>query len=1372
MADGRVVISILADDKEYMAKIQQLNSKTNQAVGTIGTSLASAGKALTLGLTAPLAAAGAAVIKVAADFEGSMNEVKAATGASGSEMKNLEQLAIDLGASTKYSANEAAQAMIALAKGGLEPAQIKAGALESALNLATVGEMGLAQAADLTVQTMGMFGIKAENAQQVTTALAGAAAKSTADVADLAQGLQQAGASASSIGWSLNETTAVLAAFADQGIRGSDAGTSLKTMMMRLTPQTDKAAAAMEKYGLKFSDASGNMDDAATVAQKLQDALGGLSAEERNRALAIMFGADAQRAAIVLMNAGKDTINDYIAATKDQAYATELANAKMKGAKGAVEEARGAIETAAISFGKRLLPAVEDAANTIGGLFDWLTKLTPAQKDFVIQIAATAAAIGPLSFTVGKLMKAYSATQKGLAAFMTGLRGVEKASGSTAEAIGTLLNRSIMKNNPELLKAAKSTSEVASASKAASAATAAQTATTTAASTANKTLATATAASTAATKASEAATKTSTAATTANAAATAAAGVETKKFTVFNAAATTAQTAFNAVMAMSPIAKFAIALGLAGAALGAFRTAMSVLAPQQEALTVATERQQEKVDALSNKYDEAVKQHGKFSDEAMKLKGQLDQEKAALEATGQTASEFGAHVEDAAKAHEDLFDEVSKSTGEAYTSSAAIKALGDEYIQLSQKTNKTSDDKKRMLSIVTQLNEKVDGLNASYDAQSGELIDLSTNTKIADEALQKMIDTQSKRNIFSASLKNYNKLQEENTRLTALQQRAQENLSKAQKDAAPVWDILNNKINIYDGGIHYTTETSARLDDNLRTVNKTLEENKAQLDEATAIVEMFGDKQTLLSEGVNLLNEGMDANTAAQLLNNAAKDESITAAELEAEYRQQAIDQTQDQTQTIQELTEEQVKAVQAIQELSANNAAFAESMVDSGMTTAEFAVKLQEAGVDVEAFASKVQSYTDQIIDGNNRIKENTEITMESMGSAMDANIATVKDYTEQYSQLMDRGGGEGHDALLQWVAKMGPEATPLLRDLNNASDAELAEFEKKFAEAGKAAKEAGLTEVGLMKDDTVSKVAEMNSAVGAEAAKLPGAIQEGIQSTASQVDDALSGVGDNAVNTLNDKRGQMKEAGANVTQGAAEGIKSKEGEVKQSTTQVADAANKSMNDTRGKYQQTGQDLMQSAADGMEDKTSMVSGNSRAVAIEAANTASDQYNSFYNAGQNLGQGMADGIAAKSSAIESAARNAAIRAYNAAQRALDSHSPSRKGRWLGGTFSQGLALGIKDDAHMLEDETIKAIKDAERAAKNYNFKSPILSAPELRGYSTVSGANQKYGAAGTPSTTVNVNIASFNNFDTKRDSKQLSRVLNTELSRAALTGRI
>ena len=173
-----------------------------------------------------------------------------------------------------------------------------------------------------------------------------------------------------------------------------------------------------------------------------------------------------------------------------------------------------------------------------------------------------------------------------------------------------------------------------------------------------------------------------------------------------------------------------------------------------------------------------------------------------------------------------------------------------------------------------------------------------------------------------------------------------------------------------------------------------------------------------------------------------------------------------------------------------------------------------------------------------------------------------------------------------------------------------------------------------------------------------------------------------------------------------------------------------------------------------------------------AANTASDQYNSFYNAGQNLGQGMADGIAAKSGAIAQAARNAAIRAYNAAQRALDSHSPSRKGRWLGGTFSQGLALGIKDDAYMLEDETIKAIKDAERAAKNYNFKSPILSAPELRGYSTVSGANQKYGATGAPSTTVNVNIASFNNFDTKRDSKQLSRVLNTELSRAALTGRI
>ena len=1308
MADGRVVISILADDKEYMAKIQALNSKTNQAVGTMGSSIANAGKAITMGLTAPLAAAGVAVTKVAADFESSMNEVKAATGAGGNEMKQLEQLAIDLGASTKYSANEAAQAMIALAKGGLEPAQIQAGALESALNLATVGEMGLAQAADLTVQTMGMFGIKAENAQQVTTALAGAAAKSTADVSDLAQGLQQAGASASSIGWSLNETTAVLAAFADQGIRGSDAGTSLKTMMMRLTPQTDKAAAAMEQYGLKFSDASGNMDDAATVAGKLQAALGNLSAEERNRALATMFGSDAQRAAIVLMNAGSETIKDYIAATKDQAYATELANAKMKGAKGAVEEARGAIETAAISFGKRLLPAVEKAANAIGNFFEVLANLTPAQKDLVINLVATAAAIGPVTFAVGKMVKGFTAAKAGYAAFMTGLRGIEKLSGSTANAVGYVLGRALQMNN---------------------------------------------------------------AAMASNAASTVAAGAATKGLTVATVAQTVAQRALNVVMSANP---WAIAAGLIvalGTAMVATAAATEMFSNKQEMLTAKSQEQADSISKLEDEYNKVAEAQGESSDAALELKANIELQKTAFDSTKETIGEYSERLDDAIQHHQQVSDEITKLGTDANLQAGKVLYFANQIQEIGKSSQDSASKSAELRSAVKGLNDGLGGAAFAIDKTSGGLIDMTTNAKVSGDALDDLAKSAAKQIQGAAAIEVYNKALDESASISVELTEAKMNLAKVQEEDNKRNFELTDTLRLVNGEWVVMNQQTYELTQKINDLDAAQQKNFDTLKQAQEIKEEYEAQQEringVLDQAVKLYeNEGtqQEFSTLAKQANVEVTDLWLAAQQKSQEMQEARIQQEQELAQQIDENTAK-------LESYAAEHEGFADAINGSGMTLGEFSQALADNGIEMDDYINQVEDYKNKIISANDEIKNNTKITFDSISSTTQANTDMVNQYTAEMAKLMGSNSFRGKEEVVKYFQQLGPEGLSALQEVNSDIDGKGKELGDIMASAAQAATDRFNTELGMGSEGATQAVADINTAIGAEAANLPTSIADGISSNASQVDTALSSVGDNAVNTLNNKRGQMQEAGANVTQGASDGIKSKQGEVQNSTTQVTEAANKSMNDQKGKFQQTGQDLMQGAADGIENKNSMVSGNSRAVAIMAANTASDQYNSFYNAGQNLGQGMADGIAAKSGAIAQAARNAAIRAYNAAQRALDSHSPSRKGRWLGGTFSQGLALGIKDDAYMLEDETVKAIKNAEKAAKNASFKAPVLGAPELRGYS-IAGVGNKPQSAIQSGATVNVNISSFNNFDTKRDSKQVTRILNAELSRMQTIGQV
>ena len=316
-------------------------------------------------------------INGAMGFTAAMSNVEAMTGATGRAMGMLSDQAIEVGASSIYTATEVANAQAELAKAGLSTAAILGGALDGAVNLAAAAQIELASAAEYTAVVLNQFNLPARDAAHVADVLAAAANKSAADVDGLMLGLRQVGTAASIAGMDFEETASALSIFSNAGMKGSDAGTSLKTMLLRLNPVTEKAAGEMAKWGLVFKDEQDNYDDMATVAEKLQVAFQGVGEAERVAALQTIFGQDAIRASALLYESGAEGVNKMTAEIDDNGYAADVAAIKMDNLSGDVEKFKGAVDTAFIKAGASADGALRNVTQTATSVVQQLGDLPP-----------------------------------------------------------------------------------------------------------------------------------------------------------------------------------------------------------------------------------------------------------------------------------------------------------------------------------------------------------------------------------------------------------------------------------------------------------------------------------------------------------------------------------------------------------------------------------------------------------------------------------------------------------------------------------------------------------------------------------------------------------------------------------------------------------------------------------------------------------------------------------------------------------------------------------------------------------------------------------------------------------------------------------
>lgn len=411
-------------------KLTERINKLNERVNRLGSTLQSAGA----DFAAPFLAGGAAItaglgsaVNAAMDFEAQMSNIKSVMSPEqvAKYSGTLEKLAIQMGKETKFSALEAAQGIEELVKAGVKVEDIVNGGLEGALSLAVAGNLDLAAAAEIASTALNAFKKDNLTVSKAADILAGAANASATSVDELRYGLSQVSVVADNLGLSFFDTSAALALFANNGLKGSDAGTSLKTMLSNLIPQSKEAREMMMDLGIitkdganAFFDAQGRIRSMAEIAGVLQNALKGLNAEQRQQALYTMFGSDAIRAANILYKEGTEGLNA-MQREMSKVTAAQVAATRMDNLRGSIEQLKGAAETAGITMGNYLIPPIRKAVDAANDLIDKFNEMSPAQQKLVTYALAISSAIMLLLGGFGLMVVFIGTVVQSFGAFLT-----------------------------------------------------------------------------------------------------------------------------------------------------------------------------------------------------------------------------------------------------------------------------------------------------------------------------------------------------------------------------------------------------------------------------------------------------------------------------------------------------------------------------------------------------------------------------------------------------------------------------------------------------------------------------------------------------------------------------------------------------------------------------------------------------------------------------------------------------------------------------------------------------------------------------------------------------------------------------------------
>ena len=440
---------LIAGMREAKASVEQFWQATTHIKSDVPAMIGGVGKALTKGVTLPLAAIGGASVKTAANFEAGMSKVQAISGASAADMDRLSAMAKKMGATTKFSASQSAEALSYMGMAGWKTDQMLAG-LPGVMNLAAASGEDLGMVSDIVTDSLTAFGMKADETSRFVDVLAATATNSNTNVGMMGETFKYAAPIAGALGYSVEDTALAVGLMANAGIKGSQAGTALRGALTRLEAPTKDVQKGMQMLGLNVKDLQG-----MTLDQKLQTlrgAFAGLDESQKVQAASMIFGRQAMSGMLAILNASeseynglKDAINNSTGAAK------KMADVMEDNLKGSLTILKSALEGAGIAIGEILAPKIRVAVDKITELVTAFTELDPATQNTIVNIGLVAAAIGPVLVVISKLMLTFSKLKTAVTLASTAFSSYAAIAAGTATPI-TFMGKAVLAARGGVLK--------------------------------------------------------------------------------------------------------------------------------------------------------------------------------------------------------------------------------------------------------------------------------------------------------------------------------------------------------------------------------------------------------------------------------------------------------------------------------------------------------------------------------------------------------------------------------------------------------------------------------------------------------------------------------------------------------------------------------------------------------------------------------------------------------------------------------------------------------------------------------------------------------------------------------------------------------
>ena len=427
--------------KDAQSTLSEFTNSSNSA-GTrfeaLGSSLKTVGSTITTAVSLPLLALGAGAIKVAGDFEAGMSKVQAISGATGEDMKKLENMAKEMGATTMFSARDAADALSYMGMAGWKTEDMMAG-LPGILDLAAAGGTDLALTSDIVTDGLTGLGLTAKDTGMFVDIMAATCANSNTSVEMMGESLKYVGPVAGALGIEMGDLSLAIGLMGNAGIKSGQAGTALRAGLANMVKPTDDAKAAMEKYGVELVKNSDGSIDLMGTMNNLRNTLGDLDQTTQAQILTTIFGKEAMSGWAAIINASEGDFNKLSKAiANSEGKASDMAKTMQDNLKGAIDNMKSAFEGLLITIGQRLIPIFQSLVEGITNVFTWFNNLNPAIQNVIIGVGGFLAILGPLLLIVGNVIIFIVKLSTSISALVTFFSAGGAGAGILSAAIGAL----------------------------------------------------------------------------------------------------------------------------------------------------------------------------------------------------------------------------------------------------------------------------------------------------------------------------------------------------------------------------------------------------------------------------------------------------------------------------------------------------------------------------------------------------------------------------------------------------------------------------------------------------------------------------------------------------------------------------------------------------------------------------------------------------------------------------------------------------------------------------------------------------------------------------------------------------------------------